>query len=89
MLRNALLLNKEEASSGESEQIWDLFQYKFDRLRALFSLEQNFKKNVHEMLRELYEDGSRHVELRHVPGMIFRVVKSADGKWVEEKLSVE
>lgn len=41
------------------------------------------------MLEDLYQDGARHVELRHVPNLIFRVVKSEEGEWVNETLSVE
>ncbi len=46
LLRDALLLTREEASSGESEAIWDFFQYKFIRLNDIFSLEGNFKLNM-------------------------------------------
>ena len=67
ILKDMMLLNKNDVKSGESIQIWDQFQYKFSMTGDLFNVEFLFKKNIIRVFQEHVDDGFDRCELRHAP----------------------
>ena len=69
--RRKILLNKEDASSQESEKIWDIFQFKFMMTNDLYNYAPFFERITMKVLETCVEEHLYICELRHICGFAF------------------
>jgi len=71
MLKEKILLTKEEIKSQESECIWDIFQYKFLMTNDLYNYAPFFEKIVMKIFEICVAENIFICELRHIFGFVF------------------
>jgi len=69
--KEKILLTKEDASSQESEEIWDLFQFKFIMTNDLYNYAPFFERIVMKIFETCVEEHIYICELRHIVGFVF------------------
>ncbi len=70
-LKDKILLGKKDIESQESQQIWDIFQYRFLMTNDLYNYAPFFERIVTKIFEEAIAEHIYIVELRHIVGFVF------------------